>query len=139
MASVAEEVSQSIQSLRHVQFFAIPWTAAFQAFLSITNSQGLLKCMSFKSVMPSNNFIFCRPFLLLSTFPSIRVFSNESTLHIRWPKDWSFSFSINPSNEFSGLISFRIDWFDLLAVQGILENFFQNHTSKESVLHCSAF
>ena len=95
--------------------------------------------MSFKSVMPSNNFIFCRPFLLLSTFPSIRVFSNESTLHIRWLKHWSFSFSISPSNEYSGLISFRIDWFDLLAVQGILKTHLQHHSSKASILWCSAF
>ena len=124
MAPEAEEVSQSIQSLRYVQLFAIPWTATSQAFLSITNSQRLLKCMSFKTVTQSNNLIFCCPLLLLAIFPSIRIFSNESALHIRWPKDWSFSFSINPSNEYSGLTSFRIDWFDLLAVQGTLERFF---------------
>ena len=105
MAPAAEEVSWSIQSLSHAQLFAIPWTAAFQAFLSITNSQSLLKCMFFKSVMPSNNLTFCHPLLLLSIFPSIKVSSNESSLHIRWPKDWSFSFSISPSNEYSGLIS----------------------------------
>ena len=106
-----------------VQLFVTPWTAAHQASLSITNSQSLLKLMSIKLVMPSNHLILCRPLLLLpSIFPSIRVFSNESTLHTRWPKYWSFSFSISPSNEYSGLISFRIDWFDLIAVQETLKS-----------------
>ena len=110
----------SVQSLSHVQF-CDPWTAAYQASLSITNSQSLLKLMSIESVMPSNHLILCHPFLHLpSVFLSIRVFANESVLHIRWPKYWSFSFSISPSNEYSGLISFRIDWFDLLEVQGTL-------------------
>ena len=111
----------SVQLLSHVQLFATPWTAAHQASLSITNSQNLLKLMSIESVMPSNHLILCRPLLLLpSIFTSIRVFSNESALHIRWPKYWSFSFSISPSNEHSGLISFRVDWLDLFAVQGTL-------------------
>ena len=106
--------SSSIQSLSHVQLFVIPWTAACQVSLSITNSQSLLKLMSIESVMPSNHLILCHPLLLLpSIFPSIRVFSNKSVLHIRWPKYWSFSFSICPSSEYSGLISFRIDWLDL--------------------------
>ena len=113
------------------------WTAARQASLCITNSQSLLKLMSIESVMPSNHLILCYPLLLLpSVFPSIRVFSNESVLCIRWPKYWSFSFSISPSNEYSGLISFRIDWFDLLAVQGSLP---QNHSSTASTLWHSAF
>ena len=118
-----------------------PWTAALQASLSITNSQSLFRFMSIKPVMPSNHLILCpHPLLLLpSIFPSIRVFSNESVLCIRWPKFWSFSFSISPSNEFSGLISFRIDWFDLLAVQGTLKSLLQHHSSKASILHCSAF
>ena len=108
-----------------------PWTAAHQASLSITNSWSLLKLMSIKSVMPSNHFILCRPLLLPpSIFPSITVFSNESVLHIRWPKYWSFSFSISPSNEYSGLISFRMDWLDLLAVQGTLKSLLQHHSSK---------
>ena len=111
-----------------------PWMAAL-ASLSITNSQSLLKLMSIESVMPSNHLILCHPLLLLpSIFPSIRVFSSESVLHIRWPKYWNFSFSINPSNEYSELISFRIDWFNLLAVQGTLKNLLQDHSSKESVL-----
>ena len=115
--------ANSIQLLDYVQLFATPWTAARQASLSITNSQSLLKHMSIESVMPSNHLILCRPLLLTpSIFPSIRVFSNESVLHIRGPKYWSFSFSISPSNEYSGLISFRIDWLDLLAVQGILKS-----------------
>ena len=123
--------SQSVQSLSHVQLFATPWTAAHQASLSITNSQSLLKPMSIESVMLSNHLILCRPLLLPpSIFPSIRVFSNESALHIRWPKYWSFSFSISPSNEYSGLISFRIDWFDLLAVQGTFKILLQRHNSK---------
>ena len=108
-------ILSSVQSLSHLQLFALPWTAAHQASLSITNSQSLLRLMSIESVTPSNHLIFCRPLLLLpSIFPSIRVFSNESVLHIRWPKDWSFSFRISPSNEYSGLISFRMDWLDLL-------------------------
>ena len=123
--------SQSVQSLSHVQLFATPWTAAHQASLSITKSQDLLKLMSIKSVMTSNYLILHHPLLLLpSVFPSIRVFSNESVLHIRWPKYWSFSFSMSPSNEYSGLISFRIDWFDLLAVQGTLKSLLQHHSSK---------
>ena len=117
-----------------------PWTAARQASLSITNFRSLLKLMSIELVMPSNHLILCRPFLLLpSIFPSIRVFSNESVLLIRWPKYWSFSFSISPSNEYSGLISFRIDWFYLLVVQGTLKSLLQHHSSKASILQCSAF
>ena len=109
-----------------------------QASLSVTNSQSLLTLMSIESVVPSNHLIFSRPLLLLpSIFPSIRVFSNESVLHIRWPKYWSFSFSISPSNEYSGLISFRMDWLDLLAVQGTLKSLFQHHSSKASILRCS--
>ena len=120
--------------------FATPWTAALQASLSITNSQSLLKLMSIESVMPSNHLILCWPLLLLSLiFPSIRVFSNESVPHIRWPKYGSFSFSINPSNEYSGLISFRMDWLDLLAVQGTLKSLLQHHSSKTSILRCSVF
>ena len=120
-----------VQSLSCVRLFATPWTAARQASLSITNSLGLLKLMSIKSVMPSNHLILCRPLLLLpSIFPSIRVFSSESVLHIRWPKYWSFSFSISPSNEYSGLISFRMDWLDLLAVQGSLKSLLQHHSLK---------
>ena len=115
--------SSSVQSLSQVQLFATPWTAALQASLSCTKSQSLLTLMSIESVMPSNHFVLCRPLPLLpSIFPSIRVFSNESALCIRWPKLWSFNFSISPSNEYLGLISFRIDWFDLLAVQGILKS-----------------
>ena len=118
---------------------ATPWTAARQASLSITNSQSLLKLMFIESVMPSNHLILCRPLLLSPPiFPSIRVFSNESVLHIRWAKYWSFSFNISPSNEYSGLISFRIDWFDL-AVQGTLKSLLQHHSSKASILWCSAF
>ena len=133
-------ISVVVQSLSHVQLFATPWTAAHQAFLSITNSWSSLKLMSIKLVMPSNHLNLCRPLLLLpSTFPSIRVFSNESALCIRWPKYWSFSFSISPSNDYSRLISFRIDWFDLLAVQGTLKSLLQDHNSKASVLQCSAF
>ena len=117
-----------------------PWTAACQASLSFTISQGLLRLISIKLVMPSNHLILCRPlFLLPSIFPSIRVFSNESVLHIRWPKYWSFSFSISPSNEYSGLISSRIDWFDLLALQGTLKSLLQHHSLKASILWCSAF
>ena len=130
----------SVQLLSHVQLFATPWTAARQASLSITNSQSLLKLMSIESVMPSNHLILCRPLLFLpSIFSSIRVFSNESVLHIRWPKYWSFSFSISPSNEYSGLISFRMGWFDLLAVQGTLKSLLHHHSSKASILWCSVF
>ena len=117
-----------------------PWTAAYQASLSITISWSLLRLMSIELVMPSNQLISCHPLLLLpSVFPSIRVFSNKSTLHIRWPKYWSFNFNISPSNEYSGLISFRIDWFDLPAVQGILKSLLWHHSLKASVLWCSAF
>ena len=120
----------SVQSLSHVRLFATPWTAKLQASLSFTNSQSLVKLMSFESVMPSNHLILCRPLLLLpSIFPSIRSFSNESVLRIRWPKYRSFSFNISPSNEHSGLISFRMDWFDLLAVQGTLKSLLQHHSS----------
>ena len=128
----------SVQSLSHVWLFATPWTAACQASLSITNYQSLLKLMSIKSVMPSNHLIFCHPLLLLpSIFPSIRVFSSESVLCIRWPKYWSFSFSISPSNEYSGLISFRMNWLDLLAVQGTLKSLLQHHSSKTSISELS--
>ena len=117
-----------------------PWTTAHQASLSITNSWSLLKLMSIESVMPSNHLILCHPLLLPpSIFPSIRVFSNESVLCIRWPKYWSFSFNISPSNEHPGLISFRIDWLDLLAVQGTLKSLLQHHSPKASILQCSAF
>ena len=134
------EQFSSVQSLNHVQLFLTPWTAARQASLSITNSRSLLKLMSIESVMPSIRLILCHPFLLLpSVFPSIRVFSNESVLHIRWPKYWSFSFSISLSNEYSGLIFFRTDWFHLLAVQGTLKSLLQHHSSKASILQCSAF
>ena len=130
----------SVQSLSHVWLFPTPWTAARQASLSIANSRSLLKPMSIESVMLSNRLILCHPFLLPpSIFPSIRVFSNESVLHIRWPKYWSFSFSISPSNEYSGLISSRMDWLDLLAVQGTLKSLLQHHSSKASILQCSAF
>ena len=128
------------QLLGCVQLFATPWTAARQAPLSITISQSLLKLMSFELVMPSNHLILCHPLLLLpSIFPSIRVYSDESVLHIRWPKCWSFSFRISPSNEYSGLISFMMDWLDLLAVQGTLKSLLQHHSSKVSILQCSAF
>ena len=130
--------SQSVQSLSHIQLFATPWTTARQASLSITNSRSLLKLMSIESVMPSNHLIFFCPLLLLpSIFP--RVFSSESVLCIRWPNYWSFSFSISPSNEYSGPISFRMDWLDLLAVQGILKSLLQHHSSKTSILRRSAF
>ena len=129
-----------VQLLSCVQLFATPWTAAHQASLSINNSQSLLKLMSIESVVPYNHLIFCRPLLLLpSIFPSIRVFSKESVLHIRWTKYWSFSFSISPSNAYSGLISFRMDWLDLLAVQGTLKRLLQHHSSKASILRRSAF
>ena len=133
--SSSAEFSRSV-----VSDSATPWTAAFQAFLSITNSWSLLKLMSIKSVMPSNHLILCHPLLLLpSVFPSIRVFSNESALRIRWPKYWSFNFNISPSNEHPGLISFRMDRLDLLAVQGTLKSLLQHHSSKASSLLCSAF
>ena len=129
-----------VQSLSHVCLFATPWTPAFQVSLSFTISCSLLKLMSIESVMPSNRFILCRPLLLLpSIFPSIRNFSNESVLRIRWPKYWSFRFSISLSNEYSGLISFRMDWLDLLTVQGTLKNLLQYHSSKASILQHSAF
>ena len=130
----------SVQSLSRVRLFATPWTMACQASLPITNSLSLLKLMSIESVMPSNHLILCHPLLLLpSIFPSIRVFSNESFLCIMWPKYWSFSFNISPSNEYSGLISFRMDWLDLLAVQGTLKSLLQHHSSKASLLWRSAF
>ena len=130
----------SVQLLSHVRLFATPWTAARQASLSITNSWSLLKLLSIESVMPSNYLILCRPLLLSSSiFSSIRVLSNESVLHIRWPKYWRFSFSTSPSNEYSGLISFRTDWFDLFAVQGTLKSLLQHHSSKASILRHSAF
>ena len=129
----------SVQSLSFVRLFVTPWTAACQASISITNSRSLLKLMSITSVMPSNHLILCYPLLLLpSIFPSIRVFSNESVL-IKWPKYWSFSFSISSSNEYSGLISFRIDWLDLHAVQGTRKSLFQHHSSKASILWHLAF
>ena len=128
---------RSVQSLSHVWLLTTPWTAACQASLSFTNSRSLLK---FMSVMPSNHLILCHPLLLQpSIFPSIRVFCNESGRHIRWPKCWSFSFNISPSNEYLGLISYAIDWFDLLAVQGTLNSLLQHHSSKASILWGSAF
>ena len=132
------QISHSVMCSHSV--FANPWTAARQASLSFTSSQSLLKLMSIESVIPSNHLILCRPLLLLpSIFPSIRVFSNESVLHIRGPKYWIYSFGISPSNEYSGLISFRMDWLDLLAVQGVLKSLLQSHSSKASILWCSAF
>ena len=125
----------SVHLFSHVQLFATPWTTARQASLSITKSWSLLKLMSIESVMPSNHLILCWPLLLLpSVFPSIRVFSNESAVHIRWPKYWSFSFRISPSNEYSGLLSFRMDRFDLLSVQGTLKSLRQHHSSEASIL-----
>ena len=130
----------SVQLLSHARLFATPWSTARQASLSITNSQSLLKLMFIESVMPSSHLILCRPLLLLPPIPpSIRVFSNESSLHMRWPKYWSFSFSIIPSKEIPGLISFRMDWLDLFAVQGTLESLLQHHSSKASILQHSAF
>ena len=130
----------SVHSLSHVRLFATPSTATLQASLSITNSQSPPKPMSIESVMPFSHLILCRPLLLLpSIFPSIRGFSNESALCIRWPKYWSFSFNISPSNEHPGLISFRMDWLDLLAVQGTLKSLLQHHSSKASIIRCSAF
>ena len=126
---------RSVQSLSCVQVFVTPWTAALQASLSITNSWSSPKLMSIESVMPSNHLILCRPLLFLpSIFPSIRIFSNESALHIRWSKDWSFSLNISPSNEHPGPISFRMDWLDLLAVQGTLKSLPQHHSLKASIL-----
>ena len=133
-------ISQPVQSLNHARLFATPWTVACQASLSIASSWSLLKLMSIESVMPSNHLILCRPPLLPpSIFPSIRVFSNKSVLHSRWPKYWSFQFSISPSNECSGLISIRMDLLDLLAVEGTLKSLLQHHISKASILWCSTF
>ena len=130
----------SVQSLSHAQLFLTPWIAAHQASLSITNSRSLLRLMPIESVMPSSHLILCHPLLLLPPIPpSIRVFSNESTLHIRWPKYWSLSFSISPSNEHPGLISFRMDWLDLPAVQGTLKSLLQHHSSRASIFRLSAF
>ena len=130
----------SVQSLSHVQPFATPWIAACQASLSITNSWNSLKLMSIESVIPSSQLILCRPLFLLPPIPpSITVFSNESGLHMRWPKYWSFSFNIIPSKEHPGLISFRMDWLDLLAIQGTLRSLLQHHSSKASILWLSAF
>ena len=131
---------QFSSELSRVRLFATPWTTARQASLSITNSRSLLKLMSIKSVIPSNHLILCHPLLLLpSIFPSIRVFSNESVLLIRWPKYWSFSFSISPSNKYSELIFFRMDWLDLLAIQETLESLLQHHSSKASILWQDVF
>ena len=130
----------SVQSLSRVRLFATPWIAAHQASLYITNSRSLLKLMSIELMMPSSNLILCHPLLLLPPIPpSIRVFSNESILCMRWPKYWSFSFSISPSNEHPGLMSLRMNWLDLLAVQGILKSLLQHHSSKASILRCSPF
>ena len=138
--SLPRERHAAIQLLSHVQLFVTPWTAARQASLSITISKSFLKLMSTESVMPSNHLILRHLLLLLpSIFPSIRVFSSESAVCIRWPKYWSYNFSISPSSEYSGLISFRIDCFDLLTVQGILKRLLQHHSSKASILRCSAF
>ena len=140
MQSLSRQIQfSSVQSLSHVLLFATPWTAACQASLSITSSQSLPKLMSIESVMPPNHLILCHPLLPPSICPSIRVFPSLSVLYIMWPKYWSFSFSISPSNEYSGLISFRIDWLDLLAVQGTRTSLLQLHSSKASVLQCSAF
>ena len=132
-------VTGSVQSLSRVQLFATPWTAACQASLSVTNSRSLPRLMSIELVMPSNHLILCHPLLLPLIFPSITVFSNESALRIRCPKYWSFSFNISPSNEYPGLIYFRIDWLDLLAVHGTLKSLLQHHSSKASILRLSAF
>ena len=130
----------SVQLLSRVQLFETPWAAACQASLSISNPRSLLKLMSIELVVPANCVVLCCPLLFLpSIFPSIRVFSNKSVLGIRWPKDWSFSFNISPSNEYSGLISFMMDWFDFLAVQGTFKSLLQHHSSKASNLQCSAF
>ena len=134
------KTQESEKSLSRVRLFVTPWSVAHQASLSITNSRSLLKLMSIKSVMPSNHLILCHLLLLMtSIFPCIRVFSNESALHMRWPKYWSFSFNISPSNEHPGLSSFRMDWLDLLAVQGTLKSPLQHHSSKASILRSSAF
>ena len=133
------KIGSSVQSLSCVRLFATPWTAAHQTSLSITNSRSPPKPMSIESLMPSNHLILCPPLLLLSSiFPSIRVFSNESVLRIRWPKYWSFSFNISPTNKQPGLISFRMDWLDLLAVQGTLKILIKHHSSKASIFRCSA-
>ena len=139
--SLTPTFNSSVQSLSHVQLFATPWTAACQASLSITNSQSLLKLMYIESVMPPNRLILTAiPFSShCQSFPSIRVFSTESVLCIRWPKYWSFSFSISPSNEYAELISFRMDWLDLLAVRGTLKSLLYHHSSKASIIWCSAF
>ena len=132
----------SVQSLSHVQLFVTPWASAHKASLSIINSESLLRLMSIELMMPSNHLILCHPLPLLllpSIFPSFRIYSNESVLHLRWPKHQSFNFSISPSNEYSGLISFRIDWLHLLAIQGTLKSLLQHHSSKASILKCSAF
>ena len=135
LISTKQVILSSVQSLSHVRLFATPRIAAHQAFLSITNSRSSLRLTSIESVMPSSHLILCCSLLLLpSVFPSIRVFSNESTLHIRWPKYWSFSLSISPFNEHPGLVSFRMDWLDLLAVQGTLKGLLQHHSSKASIL-----
>ena len=137
---ITERYSCSVQSLSRVQLFATPRIAACQASLSITNSRSSLRLTSINSVMPSSHLILCHPLLLWPPIPpSIRVFSNESALHMRWPKYWSFSFSISPSKEIPGLISFRMDWLDLLAVQGTLKSLLQHHSSKPSIHRCSAF
>ena len=129
-----------VQSLSHVRLFVTPWTAACQASLSFTISQNLLKPMSIESMMPPSHLVLCHHFVLLpSIFPSIKVFSNEAVLCFRWPRYWSFSFSISPSSEYSGLISFRVDWLDLFAVQGTLKSLFQHHRSKASILQCLVF
>ena len=129
-----------VQSFSCVRLFVTTWTIASQVSLFFTISRSLLKLLSLESVMPSNHFILCHPFLLLpSILPSIRIFSNESTLHVWWPNYWGFSFSISPFSEYSGLISFRIDWFDLLVVRGTLKSLLQNHSLKASILWCSAF
>ena len=134
------KIISSVQLLSHVQLFVTPWTAAHQASLSVTNSRSLFKLVSIKSVMPPNHLTLFHPLLLPSSvFPSIKVFSNESVLHIKWPEYWSFSFSISPFSEYAGLISFRIDWFDLLAVHGNFKSLFQHYSSKASVLQFSVF
>ena len=140
MVEITCPILSSVQSLSRVQLIATPRVAALQVSLSITNSRSLPKFMSIESVMPSNHLVLCCPLLLLpSIFPNIRVFSNESALCIRWPKYWSFSFNISPSSEHSGLISFRMDWLDFLVVQGTLKSLLQHHSSKISILLCSAF
>ena len=139
MLHIYNGIFSSIQSLSHVRFFVTPWTTARHTSLSITNSWSLLKLISIKSLMPSNRLILCHLLFLRSTFPRIRVFPNESVLRIRWPKYWSFHFSISPTNEYSELISFRMDWLELLAVQGTLKSLLQHHSLKASILLCSAF